>query len=99
MKITFKENNACFTCKNNGDININPKTISKFGYIEGIDMVAKDFVLDGKGIKNSIGLTIEIPKDSEGEPKSYCPKCNKHYLFHTGKEGNWICPKKDSEGG
>lgn len=67
MKITFKENDACCTQESNGDININPKTITKFGYIEGIDIVAKDFVFDGKDVK--MGLNIKVRKNEKEMPQ------------------------------
>ena len=57
MRITFKENNSVITYENNGDINISPKSISKFGYIEGINLTPKDFIFDGKG--KNIGLNIK----------------------------------------
>ena len=71
MKITFKENDACFTYESNGDININPKTIAEFGYIEGIDMVANGFAFDGKGVKMGINIKTQESfldlKDIESE--------------------------------
>ena len=60
MKITFKETNSALTCENNGDINISPKFIAKFGYIEGIDLSPKEFTFDGKG--SGIGLNIKSGK-------------------------------------
>jgi len=71
MKITFKENDACCTEESNGDLNINPKTIIKFGYIEGINMVAKDFVFGGKDVKMGINIKTQESfldlKDIESE--------------------------------
>lgn len=64
MKITFKESNTCITQEINGDINISPTFIHKFGYIEGIindkgevELQPKDFVFDGKG--TAVGLQIK----------------------------------------
>lgn len=64
MKITFEDSNACITCKtdkDNGDINIDPKSITKFGYI--VAFITKNgearaepdgFVFDGKNIGEGI---------------------------------------------
>lgn len=67
MKITFEDNIGCITYKNNGDMNISPKSIVKFGYIIAfIDKNGearaepKDFVFDGK--LNAAGINIEKQK-------------------------------------
>lgn len=63
-KITFKESNAAITYNNYGDININPKYVNKFGYIEiSIDdngeiiLNPLDFIFDCKGEGTAIQIT------------------------------------------
>jgi len=58
MRITFKkDNNGIMTYYENGDININPKFVVEFGYIESItELEPKEFVFDGKGVVAAINI-------------------------------------------
>jgi len=60
-KITFDDNGAVLTKYWNGDVNINPKCVVKWGNIEisiddneEIKIEPQEFVFDGKGVKAGI---------------------------------------------
>ena len=75
MKITFKEdNNAAIIHYENGDTNINPKFISKFGYIKGtiddngeIHLNPQGFVFDCKGKATAINIEKKLVKELQNE--------------------------------
>ncbi len=61
-KITFDVNNISLTYYSNGNVNINPKFVAKWGYIDvsindnGDNIEPKDFIFDCKGV----GAAIKI---------------------------------------
>ena len=95
MKITFEDSNACITYKtdkDNGDININPKFIAKFGHIVAFitkngeaRAEPKDFVFDGKGVTAVMKIEIEMdnPLVCLKCTKFETPKCPLLYIFNN----------------
>ncbi len=85
MKITFEDSIGCVTQKSNGDINITPKFIAKFGHIVAfIDengearAEPKDFVFDGKG--TAVGMEIEIPPKVDLDECAICG-CKTFHIY------------------
>ena len=91
MRITFKEdNNSCITHYENGDININPKFIAKFGHIVAFitkngeaRAEPKDFVFDGKGVAAVMKIEINNPLVCLKCTKFETPKCPLLYIFNN----------------